>query len=109
MITAACYNRRRRRAINRLISAFAGCVFLAALPAVVGGELPESPEAEFHMARMIYSSGNAGRTWRPWWAIDYPDAEYHFTRGLRRLTTLDVADDSQHLKLTDEGIFDYPW
>ena len=109
MITAACYNRRRRRAINRLISAFAGCVFLAATPAVVGGELPESPEAEFHMARMIYSSGNAGRTWRPWWAIDYPDAEYHFTRGLRRLTTLDVADDSQHLKLTDEGIFDYPW
>jgi hypothetical protein len=61
------------------------------------------------MARMVYSSGNAGRTWRPWWAIDYPDAEYHFTRGLRRLTTLNVADDSQHLKLTDEEIFDYPW
>ena len=67
------------------------------------------PEAEFHMARMKFSSGDGDRAWRPWWAIDYPDAEYHFTRGLRRLTTIDVADDSQHLQLTDENIFDYPW
>ena len=61
------------------------------------------------MARMVYATGHAGRGWRPWWAIDYPDAEYHFTRGLRRLTSLNVADDSQHLKLTDEELFDYPW
>ena len=61
------------------------------------------------MARMVYASGNAGRTWRPWWAIDYPSAEFHFTRGLRRLTTLDVADDSAHLELTDAALFDYPW
>ena len=69
----------------------------------------ETPEAEFHMARMVYSSGQAGWSWRQWWAIDYPDAEYHFTRGLRRLTQVDVADDSRHLQLTDDEIFDYPW
>lgn len=72
------------------------------------------PEAELHIARMIY--GNANNSWRgfggfgrPWWAIDWPDAEYHFTRGVRRLTTINIADDSQHLRLTDDEIFDYPW
>lgn len=69
----------------------------------------ELPEAEFHIARLVYDSGSAPRAWRPWWAIDYPEAEYHLTRGLARLTTLDVADDSVHLRLTDGEIFDYPW
>jgi len=69
----------------------------------------EEPEAEFHMARLVYSSHQGQRAWRPWWAIDYPEAEFHLTRGLRRLTNLDVADDSRHLKLTDDEIFDYPW
>ena len=67
-----------------------------------------APEAEFHMARMKYAGGMAGYRWRPWWAIDYPEAEFHFTRGLRRLTGVEVADDSRHLELTDPGIFDYP-
>ena len=70
--------------------------------------LPQ-PEAEFHMARLVYASNQGQRAWRPWWAIDYPEAEYHLTRGLARLTSLDVADDSRHLRLTDEDIFDYPW
>ncbi len=69
----------------------------------------ETPEAEFHMARMVYAGGQVGWGWRQWWSIDYPDAEYHFTRGLRRLTQVDVADDSRHLQLTDDEIFDYPW
>lgn len=61
------------------------------------------------MARMVYDSGHAGSGWRQWWAIDYPSAEFHFTRGLRRLTNLEVADDSRHLSVTDPEIFDYPW
>jgi len=71
--------------------------------------LKAEPEAEFHMARLKYVSNQGERTWRPWWAIDYPEAEYHLTRGLARLTTLQVADDSRHLRLTDDAIFDYPW
>ncbi len=79
----------------------------------------QDPEAEFHMARMIYADNSGGRVggsrrvgwgYRPgWWAIDYPEAEYHFTRGVRRLSRIDVADDSRHLQLTDDAIFDYPW
>lgn len=75
----------------------------------VYADLSAQPEAEFHMARLVYASGQGQRAWRPWWAIDYPDAEYHLTRGLARLTRLDVADDSRHLQLTDNEIFDYPW
>jgi len=67
------------------------------------------PEAEFHMARLVYASNQGQRAWRPWWAIDYPEAEFHLTRGLSRLTNLDVAEDSRHLRLTDPAIFDYPW
>jgi len=73
------------------------------------------PEAEFHMARLIYSSPGGGRRgywggWgRGWWAIDYPSAEYHITRALRRLTLLDVADDSFHVQAIDQRLFDFPW
>lgn len=77
------------------------------------------PEAEFHMARMIYADGSGGRVGgsrgfggygRPgWWAIDYPEAEYHFTRGVRRLSRIEVANDSQHLRLSDDALFDHPW
>lgn len=81
----------------------------AILAATIAAHAQEAPEAEFHMARLVFASLDGDRAWRPWWAIDYPDAEYHFTRGLRRLTTLNVAPDSQHLRLTDEEIFDYPW
>ncbi len=93
---------------------------LVVLAAVVTPQLGQTqgsnpvngPEAEFHMARLIHGPvggyrGGYGR--RPWWAIDYPAAEYHLTRGLRRLTRLDVADDSIHLQTIDDRIFDYPW
>ena len=72
-------------------------------------EAAAEPEAEFHMARLKYDSHEGQRAWRPWWAIDYPEAEFHLTRGLARLTSLDVADDSRHLRLTDDELFDYPW
>ncbi|HEX9877200.1 MAG TPA: DUF4159 domain-containing protein [Gammaproteobacteria bacterium] len=78
---------------------------------VYGGNDPATPEAEFHMARLMYTDAN-GRIqggWRPWWRIDWPEAECHLTRGLKRLTRLDVADDSFHARAIDERLFDFPW
>jgi hypothetical protein len=69
----------------------------------------DSPEAEFHMARVIYGGGGMFSFFNHWWAIDYPDAELHFMPALRRVTNLSVADDSVHLELTDERIFQYPF
>lgn len=71
------------------------------------------PEAEFHMGRLIYALPSADG-WRrgggrPWWAIDYPEAEFHFLPGLRRLTRLDVAQDSRHILATDDQLYDYPF
>ena len=70
------------------------------------------PEAEFHLARMIYRTRGGGGShgyFQPWWAIDYPVAEEHFLPALRRMTNIDVADDSRHLEVTDDRIFDYPF
>lgn len=72
----------------------------------------DSSESEFRMARVIYRTfGGAGSHGfiQPWWAIDYPFAEEHFLPALRRYTKLSVADDSIHLELTDDRIFDYPF
>ncbi len=70
------------------------------------------PEAEFHMARMIYETsacGGSRGSCNPMWAVDYPEAEWNFLPALRRMTTLSVAGDSRHLEITDDRIFDYPW
>ncbi len=74
-----------------------------------------APEGEFHMARLIFTDGLGPRWQRPprgiggWWAIDYPDAEYHFTRGVRRLSRVDVAQNGRQLSIMEDEIFDYPW
>src|SRR5690606_1308078 len=104
-----------RRLLAR-IPFVAAAAFLVAGIASSQSRSPESsgnaPEAEFHMARMIYSTrgGGGSRGWRmPWWAIDYPEAEINFLPALERFTRLSVAKDSRHLELTDDRLFDYPW
>ena len=75
-----------------------------------------SPNAEFHFLRMEYTDymrrgfGNVSRRGRAsgWWAQDWPDADEHFTKGVQRLTRVDVGD-PQHVSLTDEKLFEYPW
>ena len=73
---------------------------------------PDGPQDEFHMARLVFQP-NAYSQWhppgRPWWRIDWPEAEQHFIGGLQRYTRLNVAADSAHLQLNDDAIFDYPW
>jgi len=70
------------------------------------------PQAEFHMARLAYSTrgcaGSRGRC-NTWWAIDYPSAELHFLPAVERLTRISVSDDSIHLEAVDARLFDHPW
>lgn len=103
---------RARGAGPRLLSLFtaalAGLTCLAIAQTWVGHGSTHGPQAEFHMARLIYGSTGRGY-WRDMWAIDYPDAEIHYLEGLRRLTRINVADDSIHLPATDKTLFDYPW
>ena len=72
----------------------------------------DRPDAEFQIARVIYStSARAGSRGilQPMWAVDYPLAEAHFLPALRRYTRIDVAEDTRHLKLTDDRLFQYPF
>lgn len=66
--------------------------------------------AEFAFTRIIFNSGyqplpGPGNTaWRDW-----PESDMHFIRGVRRLTSVDVEDQSRAIRLTDEQLFDRPW
>jgi hypothetical protein len=95
-----------------------GLALAALLPAgaAPSGRFPS--QAEFHFIRMEYAdlpqyhrgfgfSSRAGRG-AGWWMMDWPDAEEHFTTGVRRLTRID-AGEPRHLPLTDNAIFDHPW
>jgi hypothetical protein len=69
-------------------------------------------EGEFRMARVKYSTRNrAGSRGisQPMWAVDYPQAEEHLFAALRRVTNIQIAEDSIHLDLTDNRIFNYPF
>jgi len=65
-------------------------------------------EHEVEFARLFYSDGGYG--WRGGsWRVDWPDAEYHFTEGVSRLTRVDLGRNGVIVRLTDDSIFDYPW
>ena len=54
----------------------------------------EGAPAEFQFARLAYrGNGMSGGRWgrREMWQTDWPDAEHHFSRGIDRLTRIDVA------------------
>src|SRR5262245_16580367 len=72
----------------------------------------EAPEAAFHLACMIdrtnRRAGSHGYI-QPMWAVDYPLSDAHFLRTLERYTMIQVAEDSRHLQLTDNRLFDYPY
>lgn len=69
------------------------------------------PANEFHPARLVFDV-NRKHGWgpgRPWWRIDWPEAEEHFLTGVSRYTSIDSASDSVHVELSDDSLFDYPW
>jgi len=73
---------------------------------------PEGPSHEFHMGRLVFEPNEYSLyhpPGRPWWRIDWPEAEQHFISGLKRYTLVDSAQDSSHVSLLDDAIFDYPW
>lgn len=62
---------------------------------------------EFAFARLVYES-NGYDSW-PRWRADWPDAEFHFSQGLDRLTAIDVAPNGVLVRLSGTDVFDYPW
>jgi hypothetical protein len=92
-------------------------VGLIALPVVAlcsDTRFPErvatEPTAEFHFVRMVYSGLDSRfGSGRERWLTDWPDAEQHLLKGVRRLTRIKTAEDGQYMTLMDDSLFDYPW
>lgn len=105
-------NRRSYSRLRRLTSALLFTLFAtSAFPASRNTDTSQPPEDELHIARLIYQH-HAYSSWgpgRPWWSIDWPEAEEHFTEGVTRYTNIQIAPDSRHITSTDDAIFDYPW
>jgi hypothetical protein len=111
----ACKIRRAASPKQLVFTALA--VFLFLLPGIAGSQrhdprIGDLPEAEFHLARVIYRTnaraGSHGYI-QPMWAVDYPLSDAHFLTTLTRYTAIQVAEDSRHLELTDDRLFDYPY
>jgi hypothetical protein len=106
-------DRSRRRQFRIAASALALCLVAGVASSqrvLFGGG--DGPASEFHLARMVYSTFGGGGSrgfGQPWWAIDYPYAEIHFLPALSRLTNLRVAEDSRHIQLGDDSLFQYPF
>lgn len=77
------------------------------------GSLPQTPmpgpEAEFRFIRLIYSGNGMMFGGRERWLTDWPEAEQHLLRGVRRLTRIDTAEEGSYLPIMDDRLFDYPW
>lgn len=67
-------------------------------------------QSEFHFARLAF--GVNGRSFTAHrgepWLRDYPEAEYHFMQGVRRLTRVDAEGEFRQVSLLDDAVFDYP-
>lgn len=97
-----------------LILIVSGCIFLASGRELQAQESASSTtKGEFQFARLAYSSdpryGAAGFGGREYWQMDWPDAEFHLIKGIKRLTRVDTADSGISIRLADEALFDYPW
>ena len=69
------------------------------------------PSGEFTFTRMIYRSPYSyGRRWGGAWATDFPEADDHFSVGIREWagTNLNVSSQPRQFEVMDEGLFDFP-
>mgnify|MGYP001294829157 CR=1 FL=1 len=110
-------NRTARVAFALL--AFSAVAFAAGDDSRGDAAVRVSPAPEFQFARMVYADYSGARGFgrggfggggfgRGWWQQDWPEAEDHFTRNLRRITRVNTGE-SVAVRLTDENLFDFPW
>lgn len=65
--------------------------------------------SEFTFVRTIYHSPFGGRRDGSW-AVDFPEADYHFIIGIRDWagTNLDISAEPKQIAILDEQLFNYP-
>ena len=87
-------------------------VLLALVLPVMAGDPPDDPP-EFVFARLAYPGGRGGFDFgfggRGSWATDYPEADYKFMYGIKRLSGVRVKDEENPIRIMDENLFQYPY
>lgn len=76
---------------------------------VVTADGPGPGDSEFVFARMVYSSGLRGGFRGGRWATDYPEADYKFMYGIKRLSGIRVKEEENPVRIMDPALFDYPY
>lgn len=79
------------------------------------GALPRDGEGEpggvgeFTFVRTIYGSGYYGSRYGSW-AVDFPEADYHFIIGVRNWsgTNLSISAQPEQIAILDERLFNFP-
>lgn len=111
----------RVRQIRQQLGLASAVVLCALLSSTVSGSSSnimhaQKPEPEFRVARLVYN-GNSFMGGREAWATDAPEAEFHLTNGIRRLTRIDTfdpgdypdRDDVELIGTLDDNAFNYPF
>ena len=70
---------------------------------------PSNLRGEFTFVRMMYHSPFGGRRDGSW-AVDFPEADYHFIIGIRDWagTNLNISSEPKQIDILDEQLFNYP-
>jgi hypothetical protein len=80
---------------------------------VIPGRTADDPDPdapEFVFARLVYSSGfGGGRFGGGRWATDYPEADYKFMYGIKRLSGVRVKEEENPVQIMDQALFNYPY
>ena len=98
-----------------LLSILLNPALYAQVPLQVDPYAPDYDEGgEFNFVRVQFDTYYGGGGFRGGfgggtWAIDFPDADMNFLRGVSRLTNIRVMSDPIVLRLDDDDIFDYPF
>ena len=99
-----------RTRIHSLLRSIAVVIALTAVLRSDGSTNPaDGNEAEFYFVRLSYSENGLRYAGRQGWLTDWPEAEQHLLKGIRRLTRIDTSPEGRYLSIMDKDLFDHPW
>jgi len=114
----------RVRQIRQQLGLASAMVLCALLSSTVAGSSVSNvsvtrPDPEFRIARLVYNGNSyfGGGRGGEAWATDAPEAEFHLTHGIRRLTRIDTfdpgdkpdRDDVELIGTLDDNAYNYPF
>jgi len=111
----------RDRQVRQQLGLASAVVMCALLSSVVAGSTPgvmhdTTPEPEFRLTRLAYHGNGyfGGGFGGEAWTTDAPEAEFHLTNGIRRLTRINTVDPERDqyvfpIDTLDDDVFNHPF